>query len=102
MSELFKYFIFSFLVLHSNFLFASDVTDQVLFDTNQIIYNKNTGKITTDSNVNINYKDKKFNIDKLEYDATKSEIRSIGNIKSVDDNSFNTNNLVINTKTDSA
>ena len=102
MSALFKYFIFSFLVLHSNFLFASDVTDQVLFDTNQIIYNKNTGKITTDSNVNINYKDKKFNIDKLEYDATKSEIRSIGNIKSVDDNSFNTNNLVINTKTDSA
>ncbi len=51
MSKIFKYFVMSFFIFQSSIAEASEKAD-TLFETDEIIYDKNTGKFTTVGDVN--------------------------------------------------
>ncbi len=94
----------TFLLFLPNLLLANTPSkNTAIFDTDEIIYDKNTGKFTSRGTVNIKYNDKDIVTDKIEYDTKTSEIKTIGKVdfKGGSDNTkLESNDFVINTKND--
>ena len=102
-----KLFFYPFFILFSFNCFAEtatvEKTNDTAFDTDAVIYDKNTGKFTTVGDVNVNYKDNKLLTKNLEYDTNTNEIRAEGRIDITNPNTvMDTQNLIINTKDDTA
>ena len=102
-----KLFFYPFFILFSFNCFAETATvekaNDTAFDTDAVIYDKNTGKFTTVGDVNVNYKDNKLLTKTLEYDTNTNEIRAEGRIDITNPNTvMDTQNLIINTKDDTA
>lgn len=102
-----KLFFYPFFILFSFNCFAETATvekaNDTVFDTDAVIYDKNTGKFTTVGDVNVNYKDNKLLTKTLEYDTNTNEIRAEGRIDITNPNTvIDTQNLIINTKDDTA
>lgn len=102
-----KLFFYPFFILFSFNCFAETATvkktNDTAFDTDAVIYDKNTGKFTTVGDVNVNYKENKLLTKTLEYDTNTNEIRAEGRIDITNPNTvMDTQNLIINTKDDTA
>ena len=100
MKNNFKYIVFLSVFFSSN-VFASE-TD-TLFETDEIIYDKNSKKFSTVGDVKINYKNNKFLTKEMEYDTTTNEITAEGRIDITNKSMImDTQKLVINTKSENA
>ena len=89
------------------FIFSNEVVcatpDDTLFETDAVIYDRNTGKFTTIGDVKIDYKDNKLLTKEMEYDTTTNEITAKGKVDITNTNSvMDTENLIINTKDETA
>ena len=89
------------------FIFSNEVAcatpDDTLFETDAVIYDKNTGKFTTIGDVKIDYKDNKLLTKEMEYDTTTNEITAKGKVDITNTTSvMDTENLIINTKDETA
>ena len=56
MKNYLKYFIFIFFMFTCSDVFSATNSDATLFETDEIVYDKNTGKFTTVGDVKIDYK----------------------------------------------
>ena len=84
-------------------VFSATNSDATLFETDEIVYDKNTGKFTTVGDVKIDYKSNKLLTKQMEYDVKTKEITADGRIDiSNKDSVMDTQKLVINTETDKA
>ena len=99
-----RYFIAFLFVFKSFPSFSMDGKNaDTLFETDEIIYDKNTGKFTTTGNVQIDYKNNKFVTKEMEYDTATKEITADGRIDITNkDAVMDTQKLVINTDTQKA
>ncbi len=98
--KIYPLFLFVFLV-NENVLASSN--NDTLFETDEIVYDKNTGKFTTIGQVKIDYKDNKLETSKMEYDTSTNEIIAEGRIDITNkDSIMDTKQLVINTETETA
>lgn len=103
MKNYLKYFIFIFFMFTCSDVFSATNSDATLFETDEIVYDKNTGKFTTVGDVKIDYKSNKLLTKQMEYDVKTKEITADGRIDiSNKDSVMDTQKLVINTETDKA
>ncbi len=104
MKNNFKYFTLLFFIIHSLPSYSMDTDNSgTLFETDEIVYDKNTGKFTTSGNVKLDYKNNKFVTNEMEYDTATKEITADGRIDITNkDAIMDTQKLVINTDTQKA
>ncbi len=73
------------------------------FDTDMVVYDKNTGKIATTGKVNIDFQDKNFKTDKITFDTKSKQVLTTGEIKvKGQDLEVTSKDLIINSTNDSA
>ena len=101
MKKLFYPFVIFSLVLGKD-LFASS-QDNTLFESDAVVYDKNTGKFTTVGEVKIDYKNNKLITSEMEFDTNTNEIKANNNVDITNSDAvMDTQNIVINTKDDTA
>ena len=101
MKKLFYLFVIFSLVLGKD-LFASS-QDNTLFESDAVVYDKNTGKFTTVGEVKIDYKNNKLITSEMEFDTNTNEIKANNHVDITNSDAvMDTQNIVINTKDNTA
>ena len=101
MKKIFYSFVIFSLILGKDLLASSP--DDTLFESDAVVYDKNTGKFTTVGEVKIDYKDNKLTTSSMEFDTNTSEIKVENRVDITNSDAvMDTQNIIINTKDDTA